>query len=60
VDIIQPTVVAHSVVRTPVGAVIAQFADNAIDLAVIGDHSASIAKSAQVLVADEALADGIA
>lgn len=60
VDIVEAAVVADAVVGTFHRAVVAQLADLGGKLFIIGGHGAAVAKASQVLLDDEAQANGIA
>jgi hypothetical protein len=59
-QVVQAAVVAHAVAGSLIGPVVAQLADFAVHILVVGNHRAAIAKTAEVLLGDEAGADGVA
>src|SRR5882672_606031 len=60
VEIVQPAVDSKTVAGPLLRTVIAEPADHAVDEIAVRDHGAAIAESAEVLLDDEAGANGIA
>ena len=60
VQIVEPAVVSRAVARALGRTVIAQAADDGVDLRAIGHHCAAVAKGSKVLLNDEADGGGVA
>src|ERR1035437_908157 len=58
-QVVQAAVVTHAVAGPFAGPVVAQLADYAVHVLVVGDNRAAVAKTAQVLLADETRARSV-
>src|ERR1051325_3938694 len=59
-QVIEPAVASHAVAGALLGTVVAQLANRAIDLGIIGDDCAAVAERAEIFLDDEADSRGVA
>src|SRR5579872_2828789 len=59
-QIVEPAVTSHAVAGALLGAVVAQLANGAIDLGIVGDDCAAVAERAEIFLDDETDSRGVA